>query len=79
MARCEGWTRKGGIFSLGPVTWSQCENEATVMIEFKQGDEGVKTLPGCSECWQKCIDSDKIEILSVVPILPKVENEKVQT
>ena len=67
--QCEGWTRKGGVFTLGPVTWSQCQNDATVMIEFEQEDEGIKTLPGCVECWQKCIDSEKIEIISVIPIV----------
>ena len=67
--RCEGWTRKGGIFTLGPVTWHQCENEATVMIKFKQGDEDITTLPGCPKCWQKCIDADNIEILSVEPTI----------
>ena len=66
--RCEGWTRKGGAFTLGPVTWSQCENESIVNIKFKQGDEPIATLPACKQCWQKCIDSKNIKILSVEPI-----------
>ena len=70
--RCEGWTRKGGAFTLGPVIWHQCENEAIVNIEFEQTWEGkkedVKILPACKECWQKCIDEKKITILQVEPI-----------
>lgn len=70
--RCEGYTRKGGVFTLGPVIWHQCENEAIVNIEFEQIWQGKKEeitiLPSCKECWQKGIDSENIKILSVEPI-----------
>lgn len=66
--RCEGWILPGSFMTLGPRTWKQCKNKAIVMIEFKQDDEKIKILPGCSECWQKCIDAKNIEIISVEPI-----------
>lgn len=66
--RCEGWRRKGGALSFGPPTWTQCTEDATVMIQFKQGKEDVATLPGCPTCWQECIDSKDIEVLLVFPI-----------
>ena len=65
--RCEGYT-KPGIFQFAPQIWKQCENDATVMIKFKQGNEDVMTLPGCNKCWQRCINNRDIEILSVEPI-----------
>ena len=66
--RCEGYTRRGGIMTFGKPTWHQCENKAIVNIKFKQKEEDIATLPGCKECWQKCIDSKSIEILSTEPI-----------
>jgi len=60
--RCEGWTRKGGVFTFGPVTWSQCENEAIVMLEVEQ--EKVEKQPACLECWGKGIKAG-IKLLSV--------------
>ena len=64
--RCEGWRKYGGMMTLGPVVWRQCENDATVMLEVEQ--EGVRqTLPGCAVCWQEAIDSG-ITILNVYPI-----------
>lgn len=70
--RCEGWTRHGGIFSLGPVTWTQCTSLATVMLTVRQPPEGggpLKTSkqPACRACWQKCIENG-IKITKVVPI-----------
>jgi hypothetical protein len=64
--RCEGWRRNGGVFTFGPVKWSQCKNDATVMIDLEQDGE-QQTLPGCLECWQEAIDKG-IKILSVRPI-----------
>ena len=66
--RCEGWVLPGSFMTLGPRTWRQCEKEGIVMIKFKQGEEEINTLPACAECWQRCIDEDNIEILSVEPI-----------
>uniref|UniRef100_A0A6M3LPH5 Uncharacterized protein n=1 Tax=viral metagenome TaxID=1070528 RepID=A0A6M3LPH5_9ZZZZ len=68
ITRCEGWTRRGGAFTFGPVTWHQCKNDATVIIKFKQKKEDVTTLPSCLVCWQKCMDAEHIKILSVEPI-----------
>ncbi len=65
--QCEGWRRRGGAFSLGPVTWEQCKNDATVNIEVKQEGE-VSTLPGCQECWKECIANKGIEVISATPI-----------
>lgn len=64
--RCEGWRRHGGAFSLGPVSWHQCENNATVMLTVKQNDE-TQTLPSCQTCWAEVIEN-KIEITASRPI-----------
>jgi hypothetical protein len=63
--RCEGWRRYGGAFTLGPVRWEQCSNEAIVMLTVKQ--EKVENLPACKACWQEAIDK-KIEIVKAEPI-----------
>jgi len=63
--QCEGWRRKGGAFTFGPVEWEQCKNEATVMLEVKQ--ETIKKLPGCETCWKECIEKG-LKIISVVPL-----------
>jgi hypothetical protein len=54
--RCEGWRRYGGAFTLGPVTWKQCKNEAIVILEVVQ-DGKIESLPGCATCWQEAIDN----------------------
>lgn len=64
--RCEGYTRRGSIMSFGPPTWTQCTNDATVMLTVNQ-DDRTQTLPSCQECWQKVIEN-KIEILKAMPI-----------
>lgn len=69
--RCEGWTRKGGVFTLGPVTWSQCENEAVVMLEVEQ--EKIEKQPACIDCWKKGI-KEGIKILSVEPLIKNKED-----
>lgn len=63
--RCEGWRRKGGAFTLGPVKWSQCENEAVVMLRVKQETE--QGLPACMDCWKEAIERG-IEILDSRPL-----------
>ena len=65
--RCEGYTRHGGAFTLGPITWVQCKKEAIVNITATQ-DGKTETFPMCADCWKKGIDNG-IEILSVVPII----------
>lgn len=64
--RCEGWRKRGSVFSFGIPEWIQCENEAIVMLEVKQ--EEIETLPACKICWQEAIDR-KMKILSVKPIV----------
>lgn len=53
--RCEGWRRRGGAFTLGPVTWKQCEAQGIVTLKFKDDRGKVKTLPACKECWAECL------------------------
>lgn len=65
--RCEGYRRHGGVFTLGPVTWEQCDNDATVTLTVVQDGE-ESTLPGCVTCWNECIERG-IEIKSVAPIV----------
>jgi hypothetical protein len=63
--KCEGYRRRGGTFTLGPVVWEQCKGNAIVMLQTVGND---KPLPACNICWQECVDS-KIEIISVKPII----------
>jgi hypothetical protein len=64
--RCEGYRRYGGAFTLGPVKWEQCKEEATVLITFSN-NAGTHVLPGCAKCWAECIEN-KLNIVSVIPI-----------
>ena len=70
--KCEGWRRYGGALSFGTPTWTQCSNEAIAMITVKQDGE-IKTLPGCSICWQECINNG-IEIVKTTPIVKEEKN-----
>lgn len=77
--RCEGWRRKGGAFTFGPVVWKQCSNEASVMLTVLQKPKGEKkkirqVLPACPTCWQECIDTG-IEIEKAAPIIKKKGGE----
>ena len=63
--RCEGWRRYGGAFTLGPVKWEQCKNEAVVILTVKQ--EEIEDLPACLDCWNEAIDR-RIKIISSKPI-----------
>lgn len=65
--KCEGYRKYGGVFSLGPITWKQCENDAVVMVEVEQ-DGKCEILPSCMVCWQEAIDTG-MTILSVRPII----------
>ena len=82
MTRCEGVTRHGGVMTLGMPYWVQCENEATVIITFKQRPGGYGhditegTLPACNECWQKALDEEHIEVINVEPIAGKEAEPK---
>lgn len=67
--RCEGWRRNGGAFCLGPVTWYQCKNDATVNLTVKQ-DGKVQTLPSCDTCWSEAITGG-IKIIRAEPLRKK--------
>lgn len=69
MARCEGYRRYGGAFTLGPVRWEQCKNDGLVMLEVKQ--EQVEKMPACMECWNEAKEKG-IKILSADPIKPEI-------
>jgi hypothetical protein len=69
--RCEGWRRHGGAFTLGPVKWVQCDNEASVMLKVKQ--EKMEYLPSCIECWNEAKERG-IQILSADPLTPNAGN-----
>ena len=63
--RCEGWRRRGGVFTLGPVKWSQCENDAIVALRVKQETE--QELPSCMKCWREAVERG-IDILKSHPL-----------
>jgi hypothetical protein len=64
--RCEGWERHGGMMTLGRPKWTQCENEAVVILEVIQ-DNGTTEQPVCIYCWNKGM-SMGIKINSARPI-----------
>ncbi len=66
-ARCEGFRRYGGAFSFGPVTWKQCENDATVSMNVVQDGVEQRFL-ACHTCWVEAYSSKEIKILEVHPI-----------
>jgi len=66
--RCEGWRRHGGIFTFGPVTWTQCPESATVMLTVKQDGKKQK-LPACPKCWQEARGWKGITVLDAEPIV----------
>lgn len=65
--RCEGWRRNGGAFTLGPVKWEQCKNDAIAIIKVVQ-DGKAEDFPACSICWKECIDKG-IEIKGAQPVV----------
>src|ERR1700749_4394239 len=64
--RCEGWRRRGGVFTLGPVVWEQCDQRGLVRITFIDNGKN-RTLPACARCWNECIETG-LEIIKTVPI-----------
>lgn len=74
--RCEGYRCHGGAFTLGPVEWKQCDKKAAVMIKFQQ-DKKTRELPACHTCWNEVMNSPKIKILSVRPLVD-ADAEEVQ-
>jgi hypothetical protein len=69
--RCEGYIRKGGAFTFGPVTWYQCPNQASVTIKFEQDNDGTKEgeMPACNECWERARHNSHINIIWVKPLV----------
>lgn len=70
--RCEGYRRRGGAFTFGPVTWKQCEEEAVVNITVEQTEDGrvfKKTYPACMTCWNEAIEDRNINVLKATPIM----------
>ncbi len=70
---CEGWRRKGGAFTFGPVEWRRCEEKAKVMITFTQKQNNKEApekgeLPACMTCLKECNENDQITVLKVSPI-----------
>ena len=67
---CEGYRRRGGAFSLGPMTWEQCPNNAVVILTLKQKGEPKGEMPACAKCWEEARDPRwGIKIISAKPIL----------
>ena len=64
--QCEGWKRRGGVFTFGPVQWTQCPNDAIVRLTVKQ-KEGNSIQPACLDCWNEGKEFG-IEILYAEPI-----------
>jgi len=73
--RCEGWRRHGGIFTFGPVTWTQCPESATVMLTVKQDGKKQK-LPSCQKCWLEACSTKGIAVLDAKPIAVDVEKKR---
>ena len=65
--RCEGWRRYGGAFTLGPVKWVQCEEDAIAVLKVQQGE--VQKIPSCVKCWNEAKENS-IKILSADIIAP---------
>ena len=71
--RCEGYRRKGGFLTFGPVVWIQCENEAVVKLKIKQEGK-VSIMPSCMKCWEEAKDTKwKIKIIRCEPIKKEIE------
>jgi len=66
MPQCEGFRRYGGAFTLGPVKWEQCKEEAEFTITVEQ-DGKPQTLPCCKTCWQEAITAG-IRVLKIEPL-----------
>jgi hypothetical protein len=47
--QCEGWTRHGGAFTIGPPRWERCRNESTWLLTATQNGE-TRHFPVCDEC-----------------------------
>jgi len=66
--RCEGYRRYGGAFTLGPVKWEQCKENATVMITIEQ-DGKVSDFPACNTCGEEGRQKG-LKQIAAKPIIP---------
>ena len=71
--QCEGWIRRGGAFTLGPVSWEQCKSDGIVILKIRQKIDKpkIQSLPACQECWTKVKDNKSdngAKIISVEPL-----------
>lgn len=76
--QCEGYRRRGGIFTFGSVKWERCQNEGVVLLTVQYvryaasrpdgKDDVTKALPACNDCWKECKANEEIRILAVEPI-----------
>jgi hypothetical protein len=62
--KCEGYRRKGGAFTFGPVKWEQCQDEPKVMLQIEGKAE---PLPACMECWKE-VKASGATVISAEPI-----------
>ena len=65
--RCEGMVRHGGALTFGLPYWTQCENNAVVMVKIIQDDKNGE-FPGCLDCWKRATTESGIEVISAEPI-----------
>jgi hypothetical protein len=60
--QCEGYRRTGGAFTIGPVKWEQCPNDAVVKLTVLQdpNDEDSETavFPACLKCWKEALENE---------------------
>jgi len=61
--KCQGYRRRGGAFTLGPVEWEQCDDVPEVMLTI----EGKEPMPACKTCWKECIENN-LKITKVEPL-----------
>ena len=54
--RCQGYRRYGGAFSLGPVVWRQCKEDAVATLTVVQ-DGKEELFPACVVCWAECVNT----------------------
>jgi len=67
VVQCEGWRRRGGAFTMGGrPKWTQCKNDAIVMVEAVQ-DGKTEMMPACMTCWEESVERG-IQINKVTPI-----------
>lgn len=68
--QCDAWRRRGGAFTLGPVQWEQCKNDAVVLLTVRNPDGSVVTdSPACMECWKEGQETEGMKQLAAKPIV----------